>query len=390
MPVFKLTKDGQTFDLDSSGSASKGGNKIGVWTTSGDDANKVVIKPDTGNPTTIDVQWKFNDFNQLTLRAGGQEVYNLHQAGIRPGYELVDNALKVKPDSSKAFGFDLNGDWAMNESHDLTISFAGVSSVIDGFVEDTRSRFVYHFFTKTGDQMLTRLVFAGQWDSTVDDGDPLMTFRGSRQSKVGATITQKDFELQLPGKVMFDKTINQLVYDYDKKGFSHRLQFAGQLKISPKFVITYKLDSFKSGGKTLVASTTVEIKAVYDTPKFGFDLQLTILKNNGQPGTTLIIGGSFNKDLGGAKLRVAFSYTFSKIQGQPSASQSLNFSGSLKPKDNGELTWEFSTNSVTRITSVSFAATDFRLGDVMANAKLNFQTESGKLVGVHMLFGFSF
>lgn len=390
MPVFKLTKDGQTFELDSSGSASKAGNKIGVWTTSADDDNKIVIKPDSGNPTTIDVQWTFNEFNQLTLRAGGQEVYNLHQPGVRPGYELVDNVLNVKPDNSKAFGFDLNGDWAMNDSHDLTVSFKGVTSVIDGFVEDTKSRFVYHFFTKTGDQMLSRLIFAGEWESQVNDGDPLMRFQGTRKSKVGTQTQDKEFELALPGKVMFDKTINQLVYDYDKKGFSHRLQFAGQLNISSKFVITYKLDSFKAGGKTLVASTTIQIKAVYDTPTFGFDLQLTILKNNGQPGTTFIIGGSFTKDLGGAKLKVAFSYTFSKVQGQPSASQTLSFSGSLKPKDNGELTWEFSTNTATRITTVGFAVTDFRIGDVMANAKLNFQTESGKLVGVHMLFGFSF
>lgn len=40
--------------------------------------------------------------------------------------------------------------------------------------------------------------------------------------------------------------------------------------------------------------------------------------------------------------------------------------------------------------TVSFAATDFRLGNVTGNVKLDFKTESGKLVGVHMLFGFAF
>jgi len=390
MPGFQLTKDGQTFDLDISGSASKAGTKVGTWATSGDDDNKIVIKPTSGAQITIDVVWKFNDSNQLTIRSGDKEVYNLHQPNIVPKYELGDNVFKVKPDKSKAFGFDLNGDWAMNEEHDLTVTFTGVKSIVDGFVEDDKSRFVYHFFTKTGDQMLTRLVFAGQWDHQVNDGDPLMHFRGSRKTKVNGQAATKEFVLELPGKVMFDKTINQLVYDYDKKGFGHRLQFAGQLNISSKFVITYKLDAVKSGNKQLVSSTTIEIRAVYDTPKFGLDLQLTLMKSNGQPGTTLTIGGQFVKDLGGAKLKVAFSYTFSKAPGQSSAAQTINLSGSLKPKDNGELTWQFTSDSVTRQMTVSFEAKDFRLGNVMTNAKLNFQTEGGKLVGVHMLFGFNF
>ncbi len=390
MAGFQLTKEGQTFDFDISGAANKAGAVVGNWTTSGDDKNSIVIKPATGTPITFDVVWKFNEFNQLTISLGNKEVYNLHQAGIRPGYELTDNILKIKPDKSKSFGFDLNGDWAMNEEHDLTVSLAGTKSTIDGFVEDDRSRFVYHFFTKKGDQMLSRLIFAGKWDHKVDDGDPLMHFRGSRATKVNGQPSTKEFILELPGKVMFDKTINQLVYDYDKKGFSHRLQFAGQLNISPKFVITYKLDSFKSGSKQLVASTTLEIHAVFDTPKFGADLQLTLMKNNGQPGTTLIIGGNFTKDLGGAKLKVAFSYKFSKVQGQSSTAQTLALSGSLQPKDNGQLIWAFSTDSVTRVMTVSFEAKDFRLGAVMANAKLNFQTESGHVVGVHMLFGFNF
>ena len=390
MPGFQLTKDGQTFDLDISGSASKGGTKIGTWATSGDDDNKIVIKPTTGAQVNIDVVWKFNDSNQLTIRSGDKEVYNFNQPGIRPGYEVMDNVFKVKPDKSKAFGFDLNGDWAMNEAHDLTVTFTGVKSVVDGFVEDDKSRFVYHFFPKTGDQMLSRLVFAGQWDHQVQDGDPLMHFRGSRTTKVNGQPATKQFVLELPGKVMFDKTINQLVYDYDKKGLTHRLQFAGQLNISPKFVITYKLDAVKSGNKQLVSSTTIEIRAVYDTPKFGLDLQLTIMKSNGQPGTTLTFGGTFVKDLGGAKLKVAFSYTFAKAPGQAAAAQTISLSGSLKPTDNGELTWEFTSDSVTRQRSVSFEAKDFRLGNVMTNAKLNFQTEGGKLVGVHMLFGFNF
>ena len=390
MAGFQLTKDGQTFDFDISGAASKAGTAVGTWTTSGDDKNNILIKPAAGAPITFDVVWKFNQFNQLTINSGTKEVYNLHQPGIRPKYELTDNVLKIKPDTSKSFGFDLNGDWAINEEHDLTVSLAGAKSTIDGFVEDDRSRFVYHFFTKKGDQMLSRLIFAGKWDHTVDDGDPLMHFRGNRLTKVNGQASTKEFVLELPGKVMFDKTINQLVYDYDKKGFSHRLQFAGQLNVSPKFVITYKLDSFKSGNKQLVASTTIEIHAVYDTPKFGADLQLTLMKNNGQPGTTLIIGGNFTKDLGGAKLKVAFSYKFSKVQGQSSAAQTLSLSGSLQPKDNGQLVWAFSADSVTRVMTVSFAANDFRIGSVMANAKLNFETESGHVVGIHMLFGFNF
>jgi len=40
--------------------------------------------------------------------------------------------------------------------------------------------------------------------------------------------------------------MNQLMYEYDKKGQKFRLQFMGLLKISDDFVISYELDDQKS------------------------------------------------------------------------------------------------------------------------------------------------
>jgi hypothetical protein len=384
MAVFTLTKSGKTFDFDTNGEVKRSGNKIGKWTTSNDDTNQLVVTEDSGTITNFSPTWKFNGNNQLEIHDGNTLLLNLHAvATVVPLYKTEDAVLLVKPDRSKSFGFNLNGDWGMTPNHDLTIKLGSVTSSIDGVVEDNRSRFIYKFFPKTGSVELYTLTFAGSWSTRTDDGKQMVKFNYTRKGQAAF--------FSLPEGVMFDRTVNQLVYDYDKNGLTRRIQFAGELKVSSKFVITYKLDRQKSGaGKELVTSTTFTIQGKFNSNSFSADLELVLIKNDGvTPGTKLIIGGNFEKDLGGSKISLGFRYTFEKSNGVIKE-QTFSLSGALQLKDNGTLTWTFSNNAVTRVTTVTFAANEFRIGDFTGNFQLKLVTESGQVKELRMLLGFEF
>lgn len=384
MAVFTLTKDGNAFDFDTNGEVSRSGAKIGKWTTSNSDDNQLVVTEDSGATTNFKPTWKFNPNNQLEIYDGNNLLLNFHsQANVLPFYKTDTAVLLVKPDKNKNFGFNLNGDWGMTPNHDLTITMGGVTSTIDGYVEDNRSRFIYKFFPKAGTTDLYTLEFAGSWSSRTNDGKHLVKF--TYTGKGGKTGS-----FSLPEGVMFDTSVNQLVYDYDKNGLTRRIQFAGQLKVGSNFVISYTLDRQKSGGKDVVSSTSFSIQAKFDSTSFTGDLELVLIKNDGvTPGTKLVIGGNFAKDLGGSKLSLAFNYTYEKTDGTVKQ-QTFTLSGSFKLKDNGSLSWVFSNNAVTHVTTVAFAAQDFRIGDFTGNAQLSLTTEGGQVKEFKMLLGFTF
>lgn len=388
MAGFSLTKGGKAFDFDTSGEVKRSGSLIGKWATSNDDDNKLVVTETGGTVTTFSVTWQFNGNNQLELLDGATLLLNFHSpAGVIPLYKTEDAVLFVKPDRGKGFGFNLNGEWGMNQNHDLTIKLGSVISTIDGHVEDNKSRFIYKFLPKAGNVELYTLTFAGSWSGRNTDGKQKVKFHYKRK----VNNQQVDREFALPEAVMFDRTINQLVYDYDKNGMTRRIQFAGELKISSNFVITYKLDRQKSGqGKDLVNSTTFTIQAAFSATTFSGDLELILVKNDGvTPGTKLMIGGKFEKDLSGSKLKVGFNYTYEKSSGVVKE-QSLSLTGELRLKDNGTLFWAFSNNAVTKVTTVTFAADEFRIGEFTGNVQIAVRTESGQLKEVHMLLGFEF
>lgn len=387
MATFSLTKGGKTFDFDTSGEVKRGGNKIGKWTTSNNNDNKLVVTEDSGTQTTFDsITWKFNDKNQLELHDGGTKLLNLHGVNsVIPLYKAEDGALFVKPDRAKGFGFNLNGAWALNASHDLTIKLGTVTSTLDGFVEDHKSRFIYKFFSKAGTAQLFELEFAGRWMSINDDGKQIVKFfylQNGKEQKVPFALLEG---------VTFDRSINQLVYDYDKNGMTRRLQFTGELKIGGNGVITYKLDRQKTGtGKDAVTSTTLQIQAAFNTTTASGDLEFVLVKNDGAtPGTKLVIGGNFEKDLSGSKVKLGFRYAYEKSTGGVTEN-TLALNGEFVLKNNGTLVWSFSKNTVTKVTTITFAATDFRIGDFIGNLHLEVKTEDGTRKELKMLLGFQF
>ena len=384
MAVFTLTKDNKAFDFDTNGEVKRSGARIGKWLTSNNDDNELVVTEDSGTITRFKPTWKFNSDNQLEIHDGTKLLLNFHAlTSVVPFYKTENAVLFVKPDGSKSFSFNLNGEWGMTPNHDLTIKLGTVTSVIDGVVEDNRSRFIYKFFTKTGTVEKYTLTFSGSWTTRTDDGSQLVKFTYKRNDQPAS--------FSLPEGIMFDRTINQLVYEYDKNGITRRVQFAGELKVNSNFVITYKLDRQKSSdGKEIVSSTSFTIQGKFNTDTFSGDLELVLVKNDGTtPGTTLAIGGSFEKDLGGSKVSLAFRYTYEKSNGVVKE-QTFSLSGKFQLKDNGTLTWSFTNNAVTKVTTITFAADEFKIGEFTGNVKLKLVTESGKVKEFRMLLGFAF
>jgi hypothetical protein len=380
MTTFQLTKDSETFDFDVAGPVSQNGNPIGTWTT--DQNNQIVVTKTDGSQDSFEVTWKFDENNQLGIWTGDTLVFNFHSVpGNKPLYSTVNAVLNFRPDRNKTFGFSLRGEWNLNDGHDLTFTINGVGSVIDGFIQDPRSRFMYYFFNKQDLTQMSILGFVGSWQQSVDaNGVPRMNFSYKRED--GSTDT-----FSLPGGITIDKTINQFMYSYNKDGHSYRIQFVGLLQVSENFQITYSIDrQVSKAGEEQVAATTFTLDAVFSKNNFSGDVELVVTKPDGTAGgTTITIGGSFTALLGATKLQVGFQ--FSQVRGPNTVTSTFAFSGSLQ-MSNGQVQWQFVTNAQT--TTITISAADIKLGDARVDARLNIVGQGGKLVGVYALFGIAF
>jgi hypothetical protein len=377
MASFKLTKGAETFDLDVLGPVKNAaGQAVGKWGT--DEGNKVVVKKDAGGTVVFDdVVWKFNSNNQLTLNVADKEVVNFHKVGNRPFYSAQDAVLNVRPEQNNVFEFSLRGEWDMSDKHDLSLTINGATSVIDGFVQDMRGRFIYHFFDK-GSATLeeSQLGFAGEWKQDADD--PLkLSFTYKREDN-----TEDVFEL--PKSVTINRTMNQFMYEYDKKGQKFRLQFMGVLKISDDFAISYTLDEQKAqNGDVLSKQTTLTIQAKFDKKSFSGNVDFKVTKKGGGS-TTVSLRGNFTAVFKkNVKLAVGFSFEQETSLGKVTTTFALN--GSLEFGSGGKIQWTFEKNATSM--SVTISAADIAIGPARIDASLNIRRENGQLVGVHALFG---
>jgi hypothetical protein len=377
MASFKLTKGSETFDFDVFGTVkNQAGQSIGKWET--DKQNRVVVKKDAGGSTVFDdVVWKFNTNNQLCLNSGGAEVINFHKAGTRPFYETRNSVLMIRPDRNNVFGFSLRGEWDLSDKHDLSITINGTTSVIDGFIQDDRGGFIYHFFDK-GSSTLEKSVlgFAGEWKQ--DKNDPLkLIFKYKREDS-------SSDEFVLPKAVTVNRTMNQFMYEYDKKGQKLRIQFMGLLKVSPDFVITYELDKRASQtGETLVKETTFTIKAQIDKKNFSGNIEFKVQKKDGTSSNISLRGNFTALHQKGVKLSVGFS--FEQITSQGKVTTNFAFNGKLEFGAGSAIQWTFQKNATK--TSIAISANDITVGSARLDASLNIVRENGQMVGVHVFFG---
>jgi hypothetical protein len=381
MAIFQLTADGETFDCDPFGKVTQGGNQAGTWTTSND--NKIVITKTSGSAVPVEVGWQFDQNNHLLLSSGGSQIFDFHEVpGNRPVCATKNAVLLVRPDRSNSFLFQLRGEWDLDANHDLTITISGVTSTLDGFIDDPRSRFMFHFRNKTDLTEESILGFVGRWEQKTDENGLLtLDFVYTREDGSEDTFS-------LPKSAVINRVNNQLMYTYDKNNETYSIQIAGLLKISPDFEITYTIDRQVSGsGAEQVKSTSFTVEAVFTKPSLSGDLQLAIKKADGTAGvTTLTIAGNLTAIIGASKLQVG--YSFSQIRSGNKIDTTFAFTGSLSIANNGQIQWTFEKNA--QQLSVTISASDIKLGPARADARLNLTMQNGQVVGVNGLFGISF
>jgi hypothetical protein len=381
MPGLQVTKNNETFTLEPLGSVALNNVPTGRWKTDKD--NKIVITKNDNSTISFDVTWQFNSDNQLEVSAAGKKFNFSEIAANVPRYETRDAVLLVKPIKDQPFVFELRGNWEVTESHDLSLTINGKKSTIDGFVHDPRSRFMFHFSNKKKLLQGSVLGFNGSWSEFLVDGQPRLKFTYQREG-------QPDGEFVLPKSVVVDKTINQLMYEYEKDGKKRRIQFVGTLMISDDFTINFGLDrQTSSDGQQQVASTTFTFNTAFKKKNFTGDLDLAVKKQDGSVSSTIItIGGKFTAVLGSARLQAGF--TFEQNRAGNRTTTTFGFAGKLEFKQ-GSIEWVFTTNNTTTKSITLAINVDINVGDrTQIDARLNLAMEGGQLKGVTLFLGVAF
>lgn len=383
MPGLQLSKNADNFVIDPLGTVTINNAAGGTWKT--DQTNKIVVTKNDNTTVSFDVTWEFNTDNQLVVSAGGKKFNFSEVPGNVPRYETRNAVLVVRPNKNQPFTFELRGDWSISETHDLTITINGKASTIDGFINDPRSRFMFHFSNKKALLQSSVLGFVGTWSEFVDpDGQPRLKFVYKRDG-------QPDGEFVLPKGITIDKSMNQLMYEYDKNGNKRRIQLVGTLMISDDFTISYGLDRQSSAdGQTQVGTTTFTFNAAFKKKNFTGDLDLAIVKQDGTVGgTTISISGKFTAVIGSASLLAGF--TFEQNRAGNKTTTTFGFSGKLQFNNNrGSIEWAFTTDNTTTKTITLAINVDINVGAAQIDARLNLQMEGGQMKGVTFFLGIGF
>ncbi|MBS1807678.1 MAG: hypothetical protein JST84_05750 [Acidobacteria bacterium] len=383
MPGLEVKKNNQTFLLEPLGTVSKNDVVIGKWQT--DSANKVIVTKDDHTKLSFDVAWAFNADNHLVMSAGDKQ-FDFHSvAENRVFYRLEDAVLQITPKEGEAFLFELQGDWELTPTHDLGVTISGQKSVIDGFVNDSKSRFIFHFRDKQDPLSGSMLGFRGTWESKQGaDGKALLTFSYKQRGK-------PDGAFSLPQGVAFNTSMNQLMYEYKKGGKVRRIQFIGALEITENFQITYGLErQTASNGTEMVGSTKFVLRASFSQKSFTGNLDLSLQKTDGNAGGTVFsIRGNFTAVRGSVSLRAGFTYTQRTGDAlAPSTTRTFGFNTQLTHK-NGKIQVNFLTTNSTTKSIVLEINVDIRLGQAHVDSSLNLTMENGEVKGVTFMLGVS-
>jgi hypothetical protein len=383
MAEFRLKKGTDDFDFDTNGAVKKNNAAFGKWSASKDKFCRLVVDKNSGGQETFDVEWSFNADNQLCLQQGETLVFNFHAPGARPFYQLENAVLKVRPERNHIFEFELRGEWDIDGDHKLSLTINEVASTIKGFIFDTRSRFMYHFFSDPLKTQKSVLGFVGQWEPFVDaEGVAKLRFKYRREDGV-----QDIFEL--PAALVIQKTTNQFMYEASSGGRTSRINFSGVLEINDDLELSYTIDrQVAQNGDEQVAQTTFSVGAAFHRQSSDGFIELMLKKQDGDVGgMALTLRAGLTARLGSADLQVGFK--FDQIRdGQRTPETIVGFEGKLQFDNNGAVVWEFTRNATS--TTLSIAATNITLGQARLDARLNIVKEDGAQAGVFFLLGVSF
>lgn len=312
MRSFALQVSGQQLNFDTDGDVQDSAkNVLGRWTTA---ANRIAYTP-TGKPVqNIDVDWAFNDRNQLTVGQAGKTVLTLVNTpeGL-PGYHLEKNVLCVDPDGDMDFVFRLDCQYGLDSDGNLIVSINGKTSVLDGFIEDVKSRFRFRFDDKDTPTFPSSLVFSGAWER-------LQGAANASEIRLHFVLDDKKLEiaanpLNLPAQVQVNRARNHLEMAYQSKsGGERRLQFQGSMEIKSNFTLSFRIDAVNDGG---VKRSVIEVETTFDFDVASGFLRLRVGRNVGDgKGQTIEVGGSIKTTLKNGTLSFDFNYRKDAAGGQ--------------------------------------------------------------------------
>lgn len=327
MRQFALKVGTAILTLDTDGSVhDTAANKVADWTTEG---NQIKLRKAGGGADLVDVAWAFNDRNQLTIAQAGKVVFTM--AGTTdglPGFHLEKNRLVVDPDGDRDFTFALDCLWGLNGDGNLVVSINGKESVLDGFIEDTKSRMRFQFDDKDASSFPNSLVFAGQWERVA---------KAESEIRLHFVLDDPALEItakpmNLPAAVRVDPQRNHLALVYQSKsGGEHRLQFMGSFEIRPDFTLSFRIDHVKEGG---LRKSRIEVQTTFAFDVVRGNLQLYVGKERSDKAQVLEVGGTLSATLRKGQLDWSFAYRNATSGGK---------------------------NNVTIATALSFVADDKRI-----------------------------
>lgn len=351
MRQFPLMVGNGILTLDTNGSVhDPAGNKVGDWTTEG---HLIKIRRALGGSDLVDVEWAFNARNQLTIVQGGQLIFTmLNSTDGLPGFHLDGNQLVVDPDGDRDFTFTLACAWGLDGDGNLVMSVNGKESVIDGFIEDTKSRLRFQFDDKDTATFPNSLVFAGQWER-VDTA--------THEIRLHFVLDDPKLEiagkpLTLPAAVRVDPMRNHLALVYESRSNgTHRLQFMGSFEIRPDFTLNFRIDDVKDSG---LRKSRIEVQTTFAFDVVRGNLQLFVGRERTAQSQVLEVGGALSAKLKNGQLDWTFAYRKATSGGQSSVTVATALS--FVAKDQSILV-KYSQNGTTRQLDVTakFAASDF-------------------------------
>lgn len=304
MRNFALQVANEQLYFDTDGKVSDAAqNTLGRWNT---EANQIAYTPTDGEVQKIDVDWTFNDKNQLTLSQSNKPVITfVNTSGGLVGFHLENNVLCVDPDGDMDFVFKLNCKYGLDKDGNLLIQIKDKKFTIKGVIDDNQSRFRFRFDDLETQTYPNSLVFSGKWERNGDE---------KKQAEIHLHFVLQDPSLEittdplnLPGKIELNPATNQLEFTFFSKQGLSRIGFQGSLDITPNFQLRFVINAVKEGG---LARSSFEVDTTFDFDITSGYLRLRVGKNldPDQPGQSIQLGGALRMKVNNGTLSLDFTY----------------------------------------------------------------------------------